>query len=379
MNAADMEDSRQVLRVELGARGYDIHIGAGLIAAADDLLADCLGTGTVFIVTDDIVASHYLASLQDALGRLGRHAHPLILPAGEATKSFTQWQELCESMLAIGAERGSTIIALGGGVIGDLAGFAAATLLRGVDFVQIPTTLLAQVDSSVGGKTAINTGHGKNLVGAFYQPKRVLIDTAALDSLPPRELRAGYAETVKYGLIGDAGFFEWLERHGQDLLAGDPAARRHAIAVSCAAKATTVRADEREKGQRALLNFGHTFAHAFEAEAGYDGGVLHGEAVAAGMLMALELSRSAGLCDGQDVARVRAHFAAVGLPDGPRALGGGGWSAEALYGHMLKDKKVAAGRITFVLATAIGEAMLSDAISREAVIEVLAAALDSAP
>ena len=365
--------------MELGARGYDIHIGAGLIAAADDLLADCLGTGTVFIVTDDIVASHYLAPLQDALGRLGRHAHPLILPAGEATKSFTQWQELCESMLAIGAERGSTIIALGGGVIGDLAGFAAATLLRGVDFVQIPTTLLAQVDSSVGGKTAINTGHGKNLVGAFYQPKRVLIDTAALDSLPPRELRAGYAETVKYGLIGDAGFFEWLERHGQDLLAGDPAARRHAIAVSCAAKAATVRADEREKGQRALLNFGHTFAHAFEAEAGYDGGVLHGEAVAAGMLMALELSRSAGLCDGQDVARVRAHFAAVGLPDGPRALGGGGWSAEALYRHMLKDKKVAAGRITFVLATAIGEAMLSDAISREAVIEVLAAALDSAP
>ncbi|MEC8793607.1 MAG: 3-dehydroquinate synthase family protein, partial [Pseudomonadota bacterium] len=177
MNAADMEDSRQVLRVELGARGYDIHIGAGLIAAADDLLADCLGTGTVFIVTDDIVASHYLAPLQDALGRLGRHAHPLILPVGEATKSFTQWQELCESMLAIGAERGSTIIALGGGVIGDLAGFAAATLLRGVDFVQIPTTLLAQVDSSVGGKTAINTGHGKNLVGAFYQPKRVLIDT----------------------------------------------------------------------------------------------------------------------------------------------------------------------------------------------------------
>ncbi|MEC8850471.1 MAG: 3-dehydroquinate synthase family protein, partial [Pseudomonadota bacterium] len=254
MNAADMEDSRQVLRVELGARGYEIHIGAGLIAAADDLLADCLGTGTVFIVTDDIVASHYLTPLQDALGRLGRHAHPLILPAGEATKSFTQWQELCESMLAIGAERGSTIIALGGGVIGDLAGFAAATLLRGVDFVQIPTTLLAQVDSSVGGKTAINTGHGKNLVGAFYQPKRVLIDTAALDSLPPRELRAGYAETVKYGLIGDAGFFEWLERHGQDLLAGDPAARRYAIAVSCAAKAATVRADEREKGQRALLN-----------------------------------------------------------------------------------------------------------------------------
>ena len=360
------------LRVDLGGRSYDIHIGPGLIANADQWLSDCLGVGAAFIITDDNVAGHYLAPIEAALDRLGQRHHAIVLPAGEATKSFETWRDVSEQLLALGAERGSTIIALGGGVIGDLAGFIAATLLRGVDFVQIPTTLLAQVDSSVGGKTAINSAHGKNLIGAFFQPKRVLIDIAVLDSLPRRELLAGYAETVKYGLIGDAAFFDWLERNGGDVIAGDQGARRYAITTSCAAKAATVRADEREHGQRALLNFGHTFAHALEAEAGYDSGLLHGEAVAVGMMMALALSRDAGLCNGQDVARVRRHFAAVGLPvtlaDLPVAAD---WDPQRLYGHMQNDKKVAAGKINFIAATAIGAAVISNQFQSEQVLQVL--------
>lgn len=368
LNAATIDH----LQVDLAGRSYDIKIGPGLIADADKWLADCLGKGGVFIITDENVAGYYLAPIEAAVTRLGHRQHSIVLPAGEASKSFENWRDVSERLLSLGAERGSTIIALGGGVIGDLAGFIAATLLRGIDFVQIPTTLLAQVDSSVGGKTAINSAHGKNLIGAFYQPKRVLIDSAALDSLPRRELLAGYAETVKYGLIGDPEFFDWLEINAGDLIAGDERARRHAILTSCAAKAATVRADEREHGQRALLNFGHTFAHAFEAEAGYASGLLHGEAVAVGMIMALELSRQTGMCSGQDVERVRQHFQAVGLPICLADLPGAqDWDPHRLYHHMHSDKKVAAGRINFVAATAIGAAVLSNQFQAAQVLQVL--------
>jgi 3-dehydroquinate synthase len=279
-----------------------------------------------------------------------------VLPPGEATKSMAQLAELSDRLLDLGVERTTTLVAFGGGVIGDLAGFAAAIALRGLDYVQIPTTLLAQVDSAIGGKTGINTRHGKNLIGAFHQPRLVLSDTAVLGSLPPRELRAGYAEVVKYGLIDRPDFFAWLEAHGGALLAGEPAAQQHAILESCRAKAAVVAADERELGARGLLNLGHTFAHALEAACGYGDELLHGEAVALGIVMAFELSARLGLCPEDDARRVRAHLAAVGLPTALSMVRPEGFATEALLAAMGHDKKARGGRPRFVLARGIGRA-----------------------
>jgi len=346
------------LRVALGARGYDILVGEELLAAAGSLIRPVLHGERVFVVTDATVAELHLAMLERSLKDAGLVGETVVLPAGEQTKDFAHLEQLAEELLERKVERRSTLLALGGGVIGDLTGFAAAVLLRGMDFVQIPTTLLAQVDSSVGGKTGINTRHGKNLVGSFHQPRLVLADTEALSTLPQRQLLAGYAEVAKYGLLGDVEFFAWLEGHGAAVIDGDPEARRHAVLTSCAAKAAIVAADERESGQRALLNLGHTFGHALEAEIGYGDELLHGEAVAIGMVMAFDLSVELGFCPPEDAARVRRHFAAVGLPTGLEALPGRVLSPRNLMAHMSRDKKVHDGRVTFVLARGIGRAFL---------------------
>jgi 3-dehydroquinate synthase len=354
----------ETVEVDLADRAYRIRVGAGLLATADTELDDLISGRHIVVVADDGLVGGHLDALTAALERSSaRKVSVLATPAGEAGKSFPRYQDLCERALGLGIDRRTVIVAFGGGVVGDLAGFAAASLLRGLDYIQIPTTLLAQVDSSVGGKTGINTLHGKNLVGAFHQPKRVLIDTGVLDTLSRRELLAGYAEVVKYGAIGDRDFFEWLERHGQALIDGDTEARRHAIVTSCKAKAAVVIADERESsgGKRALLNFGHTFAHAFEAMAGYDGSLLHGEAVAAGMVQAARLSVVLDACTGQDADRLTRHLDAVGLPteldtiDPTR-----GWEPEALLAHMTKDKKARDGRIVFILLDALGAARVRD-------------------
>ncbi|MCI0431199.1 MAG: 3-dehydroquinate synthase [Rhodospirillales bacterium] len=347
------------LRVELGARSYDILIGRGLLANAGRHLKPVLKQPRVIVLTDHTVAELHLPSLTRALGAAGIDSHPIILPPGEQTKSFAQLEEVIDQLLAARIERGTTLAALGGGVIGDLAGFAASIVLRGIDCVQIPTTLLAQVDSSVGGKTGIDTRWGKNLVGSFHQPRLVLADIDALATLPRRQLLAGYAEVVKYGLIGDAGFFAWLEDHGMSLIDGNEAARQHAVKISCAAKARIVGEDEREAGARALLNLGHTFAHALEAECGYSDELLHGEAVAIGLVMAFDLSVRLGLCSPDDAARVERHLGAVGLPTEPTAIAGRIWDIERLLDHMRHDKKVQSGRITFVLARGIGQAFLA--------------------
>ncbi|MEX2453059.1 MAG: 3-dehydroquinate synthase [Rhodospirillaceae bacterium] len=354
-----MTSDTETLRVELGDRSYEILIGAGLIADAGRAIRDTVGARKCWIVSDDTVAPLYLEPLRAALGAAGLTAESIILPAGEATKSFASVERVVNAVLDGAPERSSTLIALGGGVVGDIAGFAASVILRGINFVQIPTTLLSQVDSSVGGKTGINTRHGKNLAGAFYQPRLVIADTAVLDTLPRRELLAGYAEVVKYGLIRDAGFFAWLERHGPTLVAGDSQARKFAVRESCAAKAAIVVADERENDVRALLNFGHTFGHALEAETGYSGEMLHGEAVSIGMAMAFELSEFLDLCPAESVGRVKAHFAEVGLPTALPTAQGRRWDAATLVRHMGHDKKVRDGRVTFILARGIGEAFIA--------------------
>ena len=355
--------SIETLQVALGDRAYDIKVGGGLMARAGDLIAPVLRQKSVVIITDENLAARHLAELEASLTSAGIAHRKLVLPAGEQTKSFAKLEEVIDQLLAGGIERGTTLIALGGGVIGDLTGFAAAITLRGLDFVQIPTTLLAQVDSSVGGKTGINTARGKNLVGSFHQPRLVLADMDVLETLPQREFLAGYAEVVKYGLINDPEFFAWLEENGAALIAGDRDLRRHAVLTSCKAKADIVAQDERESGLRALLNLGHTFGHAFEAEAGYGGGLIHGEAVALGMVMAFDLSVQMGLCPAADAARVRAHLQACGLPVELTAIGGNartgaGWKPATLVSHMMRDKKVSQGKITFVLAQGIGKAIL---------------------
>lgn len=347
-----------IVPVALGDRSYDIMIADGLLNAAGERLNPWLQRGRAIIITDAHVAEVQLPRLTASLEAMGIAAHPIILPAGESTKSWDNLSYLVDELLTLGVERSEAIIALGGGVIGDLTGFAAAIVKRGCDFIQIPTTLLAQVDSSVGGKTAINTAAGKNLVGAFHQPVAVLIDPTTLDTLPMRERLAGYAEVVKYGLIDDAVFFEWCEANGERLLAGDPQARLHAIAHSVAAKARIVGADERETtGTRALLNLGHTFGHALEAETGYSDKLLHGEGVAAGMALAFRYSVRAGLCPGQDAERVAAHLRRVGLPDGLKAAGITADGA-TLAAHMAHDKKGSGGRIPFLLARGIGQTFL---------------------
>ncbi len=372
--ATTSADKVETLRVELGERGYDILVGADLIARAGQHMKPVLPRPRVVVITDETVAKLHLTALTASLDEAGIAHGKIVLPAGEATKDFAHLERLIEELLAQRVERSTMLVALGGGVIGDIAGFAASIVLRGLDFVQIPTTLLAQVDSAVGGKTAINTKRGKNLVGAFHQPRLVLADTGALSTLPKRELLAGYAEVVKYGLIDDAPFFAWLEENGPALIAGDATLRRHAVARSCAAKARIVAMDERETGPRALLNLGHTFGHALEAEAGYGGSVLHGEAVAAGMVMAFDLSVRLGLCPAEDAARVRRHLASVGLPTGAQILGPAGWNADRLIGHMRQDKKVKDGRVTFILARGIGKSFIAHDVELDEVRRMLDAA-----
>ncbi|MBU0725136.1 MAG: 3-dehydroquinate synthase [Alphaproteobacteria bacterium] len=367
----------ETLSVDLAGRDYEILIGDNLLARAGALAKPFLGQPRVIIVTDATVAPLHLKTVEESFLDAGIAVAAIIVPAGEGTKRFDRLEALLDEILAARIERRITLVALGGGVIGDLTGFAAAILLRGIDFIQIPTTLLAQVDSSVGGKTGINTRHGKNLVGAFHQPRLVLADTGVLDTLPRRELLAGYAEVVKYGLLGDAGFFDWLEANGAALLAGDTAKRRYAVKVSCAAKAAIVARDEKETGDRALLNLGHTFGHALEAETGFGAMLLHGEGVAIGMVMAFDLSVRLGLCPAADATRARAHLQAVGLPVSPLDVAGRQhWSVDKLLGHMAKDKKVADGRITFILARGIGDAFITRDVDAQAVRDLLAASIE---
>ncbi len=361
----------ETVRVELGTRSYDVLVGEGLLAEAGERISPFLEQNRVFVVTDENVAPLHLEILERSLNDAGIECESLVLPAGDRTKSFAHLEKLIDAFLSRKIERSSTVIALGGGAIGDLAGFAAAITLRGVDYIQIPTTLLAQVDSSVGGKTAINTVHGKNLVGMFHQPRLVLADIATLDTLPRREFLAGYAEVVKYGLINDPGFFGWLEGHGATMRDGDRKSRTRAVVKSCQAKAEIVAADERETGQRALLNLGHTFGHALEAETGYSDMLLHGEGVAIGMVMAFDLSVRMGLCPAEDSARVHRHFAAVGLDTGLDHIQGVSWQAEKLLEHMGRDKKVRDGRVTFVLVEGIGRAFLSRDVAHDNLVATL--------
>jgi 3-dehydroquinate synthase len=364
--------------VNLAGRSYDILIGPGLIDRAGELSAGLLASRRVIIVTDETVAPLYGARLVAAFERAGIVAATVTVPAGESSKEFAAFGALMNTLLDRRPDRKTTLVALGGGVVGDLTGFAAASLLRGVDFIQIPTTLLAQVDSSVGGKTGINTPHGKNLIGAFYQPRLVLADTDVLDTLPRRELLAGYAEVAKYGLIDDPTFWEWCETNGSAVLAGDAIKRTYAIEQSCLSKARIVAADERETTDlRALLNLGHTFGHALEAETGFGPELLHGEAVGSGMVMAFDLSVRIGLCPPADAARVRRHLGEVGLPVRLRTIGGDNrrsWDAARLIAHMRGDKKAEAGKLTFILARGIGRAF----VSREVDETALHALLDSA-
>ena len=351
-----------IVPVALGARSYDIRIEAGLLTRAGEILAPFSRGRTMAIVSDENVRPH-LTTLQASMEKAGIASEAIILPPGEATKSWTQLEALTDRLLDLGIERGDHVIALGGGVIGDLVGFATSILKRGCGFIQIPTTLLAQVDSSVGGKTAINSRAGKNLIGAFHQPAMVLIDPQVLDTLGPRELRAGYAEVVKYGLIDDPEFFAWCERNGAALLAGDPAAREYAIARSVTAKARIVAEDERETtGKRALLNLGHTFGHALEAETGFSDKLLHGEGVAAGMALAFGFSVAQGLCPAADADRVAAHLRDTGLPH-DLASAGIAAGGETLVAHMLHDKKMDAGTLPFLLARGIGQSYLDKTVS----------------
>src|SRR5262245_35831714 len=330
--------------VDLGSRSYEIAIGEGLLKQAGKRLRPLFKRPLTAIVTDSHVAELHLEALRASLASAGVESRTIVVPAGEATKSYRRLAETCDGLLAAGIERRDLVIALGGGVIGDLAGFAAAILRRGVDFIQIPTTLLAQVDSSVGGKTGLNSAHGKNLIGAFHQPRAVLIDIALLDTLPQRELAAGYAEVAKYGLLGDAEFFAWLEAHGASLLAGDAQARIKAITKSCEMKARIVAEDETETGARALLNLGHTFGHALEAATGYSSRLLHGEAVAIGMAQAFRFSEKLGLIPKGNAARIEKHLRSVKLPTRLAAIAGSLPEPRKLLEIMRQDKKAVAGK-----------------------------------
>jgi 3-dehydroquinate synthase len=361
--------------VELGARSYEVRIGEGLIARAGAEVAPLLRRRRVAVVTDETVATAHLPTLMAALEAEGIAASALALPAGEATKGWAELARCTEWLLEQKVERRDVVIALGGGVIGDLVGFAAAILRRGVRFVQLPTTLLAQVDSSVGGKTGINTAQGKNLVGAFHQPSLVLADIGVLDTLPERDFLSGYGEVVKYGLLGDAAFFGWLEINGPTLKAGDRGARLRAVTRSVEMKAGIVARDETEEGERALLNLGHTFCHALEKATGYSDRLLHGEGVAIGCALAFELSARLGLCSQEEPSRVRAHLAAMGMKVDLRDIPGDLPGTEALIALMGQDKKVVDGRLRFVLARGIGHAFVAEDVPGEAVRAVLDEAL----
>jgi len=366
----------QALDLDLGERSYRIDIGDGLLSRAGTLLEKHITQDRVFVVTDENVHRHHWEVLEQALRKSGFETKLRVLPAGEGTKSFSQLQALTDWLLGSGVDRKSTVIAFGGGVIGDLVGFAAAITMRGIDFIQIPTTLLSQVDSSVGGKTGINTEFGKNLVGAFHQPKHVLIDVATLDTLPKRQILSGYAEVVKYALIGDDDFFNWCDEHGPALIEGDKQARQYAIYKSCEHKARVVAADEREQGKRALLNLGHTFGHAFEAETGYGEALFHGEAVAIGTVMAFDLSCRLGFCAKDDLERVQAHFKKTGLRVSLEGLVDESWSVQKLLEHMGRDKKTEAGVLHFVLVKGIGDGFLYSAVPDDVLRAILSDALN---
>lgn len=355
----------QTIHVSLGARSYDVQVGAGLLARAGQLIAPFAPTKRVFVVTDENVAVRHGAALNDALADAGLEVSAFVLPPGEETKSFVGLESLCAALLQKNISRKDVVIAFGGGVIGDLTGLAAGLVKRGVDFVQIPTTLLSQVDSSVGGKTAIDTAEGKNLVGLIHQPRLVLADSGVLETLPEREIRAGYAEIVKIGLIKDEPFFQWCEALAGDVLKLDPLALTNAIAVAVTHKARIVEADETEQGERALLNLGHTFAHALEAHGGYSARLIHGEAVAAGMALAFAHSAELGFCSADDSARVEAHLNRAGFITDLTKLPGAPFDADTLLAIMAGDKKAEAGSLTLVLARGIGQAFVHKSADAE--------------
>jgi 3-dehydroquinate synthase len=368
----EVKSASTTIAVALGARSYDIVIGRGVLASLGARVAALRPGAKAYVVTDENVARHYIGAVKASLDQAGVAMNGTVVAPGESSKSYRVFEQVCEAMIASHIERGDLVIALGGGVIGDLAGFAAAVVRRGLDYVQVPTTLLAQVDSSVGGKTAIDSVHGKNLIGAFHQPILVAADTALLDTLPEREFRAGYAELVKYGLLGDAAFFSWLEKNWRDIFAGGNSsgsfARDRAIAVACRAKAAIVARDERETGDRALLNLGHTFGHALEAAWGFSDRLLHGEAIAAGMALAFEFSaRRQGLVSKADAARVIAHLAETGLPTGFRDISGPLPSVDQMMELIAQDKKVKRGMLTFILVRGIGAAFIEAGVEQREV------------
>ncbi len=363
--------ARRTVRVELADRSYDILIGPGLIAAAGREISSRLKGRKIAVITDENIAPIYLDNFLDALKVEGIDAVSLVLPAGEKTKSFEHLISVCDSVLAARIERNDAVVALGGGVIGDLTGFAAGIARRGSRFIQVPTSLLAQVDSSVGGKTGINSPHGKNLIGVFHQPDLVLADTDVLDTLSPREFRAGYAEVAKYGLIDKPDFFAWLEKNWQAVFAGGDA-RIEAIATSCQAKADVVAADERENGQRALLNLGHTFGHALEAATQYDSArLVHGEGVSIGMVLAHQFSARMNLASPDDGKRVEKHLREVGLPTTMGEIPGGLPPAEVLMDAIAQDKKVKAGKLTFILTRGVGQSFVADDVPQSEVVAFL--------
>lgn len=367
-----------VVDVALGERTYDIVIGRDVLASLGERVSSLRPGVRTAIVTDRNVAKHWLEATEASLAQAGIPTSRFIVEGGEGSKSYATLEQVSEALIAAKIERSDLVIALGGGVVGDLAGFAAAILRRGVDFVQVPTTLLAQVDSSVGGKTGINSPQGKNLIGAFHQPLLVIADTGVLDTLPPRQFRAGYAEVAKYGVLGDVAFFTWLEAHHAEIWKGG-AARDHAIATSCRAKAAIVARDERETGERALLNLGHTFGHALEAATGFSDRLFHGEGVAIGMVLAAELSASLGMMPQADAARIERHLAAAGLPTHLDEIAGfaqeGLADADALMALMAQDKKVRRGKLTFILLEAIGRAVIAKEVEPALVRDFLATKL----
>jgi 3-dehydroquinate synthase len=359
--------ARIVVSVALEGRAYDIHIGRHQLCEAAALIAAFAPGAKAALVTDESVAELHAPAFETCLHQEGIATTRITIPPGEASKSYAQFVGLCDALLEAKIERNDLVIALGGGVVGDLTGFAAAVLRRGVRFVQVPTTLLSQVDSSVGGKTGINSSHGKNLIGAFHQPALVIADTALLDTLSEREFKAGYAEVVKYGLINDPDFFDWCEANWSRILAGGPE-RDHAVAVSCRAKAAIVARDEREEGDRALLNLGHTFAHALERLTGYDSKrLVHGEAVSIGLALAFRFSQRLDLCPGQDALRVSRHLDAVGLPSSLQQVPGGAGNAEEIVSAMAQDKKVKRGVLTFILARGIGKSFIAPGVAADEV------------
>ena len=382
MTAPIKNSNPVIVDVALGERAYDIVIGRDVLGSLGERIKALRPNARVAIVTDKTVAQHWLAKAEAALKGAGIDSSCIVVGEGEASKSYAVLQDVCEALIAARIERNDLVIALGGGVIGDLAGFAAAIVRRGVDFVQVPTSLLAQVDSSVGGKTGINSPHGKNLIGAFHQPVLVVADTSVLDTLSPRQFRSGYAEVAKYGVLGDEAFFAWLEANHAEIFSGG-AAREHAIATSCRAKAAIVARDEREAGERALLNLGHTFGHALEAATGFSDRLFHGEGVSVGMVLAAEFSAHLKMIAPSDAERVQRHLASVGLPTRLQDIAGfqqeGLGDADALMTLMAQDKKVKRGRLTFILLEKIGKAVIASDVDAPTVRNFIAEKLAHKP